>query len=228
MVDLIIKESDFMDPLILNYDFSQENSVRERVVYDLSNNKNDGELVNDVRYNDIYEGCLSFTGKGGYVKVSDSDSLDLPDRVFSIVVVFNCIELEGQQILISKGKSDINEEYTISFSERSIYWDFGANGFALADIPKIEEDTWHTLVATYDVYDKIKGKIYFDGSLMPVRIAGSGQHIVNSKSDLYIGNQNAGKIYHANKKPFNGLIKKVQIHTKLMSEEEIKNLHNAL
>src|SRR4029077_12147513 len=116
--------------------------------------------------------AFSFDG-GGYVRVPDSSNLQLPDAPFSIDLWFNANSVDNDQILLSKGVSDANEEYTIDLGSggTSIYWDYGNQGYVTASVT-VTPNQWYHLVVTYDPNASPRGAVYLNG--VAQAIVGSG------------------------------------------------------
>ncbi|HLF84050.1 MAG TPA: C25 family cysteine peptidase [Blastocatellia bacterium] len=171
---------------------------------------------------------FSFDGSG-FVTVPDSASLQLPDAPFSIDLWFKANTTSTSQMILSKGISDANEEYSINLTDGGgIYWDYGGlQAFVASDTAGVVAGQWYHLTVLYDPALSPRGKIYLNGVEQAITAAGVGAHIASSGSALYLGTQNAGSPYYGARVSFNGVIDEVEIFNRALSATEIRSLANA-
>jgi hypothetical protein len=173
--------------------------------------------------------AFSFNGSS-FVTVPDNPSLQLPDAPFSIDLWFNTSTTATSQMILSKGVSDANEEYSINLlTGGGIYWDYGGlQGDVVSNVGAIQAGQWYHLTVLYDpAFGFPRGKIYLNGVEQTITSFGVGAHIASSGSALYIGSQNAGSPYYAARVSFNGLIDEVEIFNRTLSQTEIQKIYNA-
>ena len=103
--------------LVGSWHFSEATGTRAT---DSSGKGNDGTLTNGPLWTSSGKAgyALQLDGANDYVAVSDSTSLNLPDAGFSIEAWFKTGS-SASQILLSKGVSDTNEEYTVNIMSPS-------------------------------------------------------------------------------------------------------------
>jgi len=211
--------------LVGSWHFSEGAGTRAA---DSSGNGNDGTLTNGPLWNASGKAgyALQFDGVNDYVAVSDSANLNLPDAGFSIEAWFKTGS-SASQILLSKGVSDANEEYTVNIEPGRVYFDYGAGtGYVIAST-SVADNQWHHIALLYNTAWSPKGKVYVDGVEKTITQSGGGSHIVSSGSALYIGTQAAGAFYYGGRSPFSGLIDEVRIYNRSLSAQEIQARYNA-
>jgi hypothetical protein len=174
--------------------------------------------------------AFSLDGTNDYVRIPDSPSLQQPDAPFAISAWFRTDDAARNQILLSKGLSDANEEYSINLQDDgSIYWDYGdaSSGWCRTVVGLLTAVQWHHLVTLYDPSANPKGRIFLDGVERVIENGGSGGHVVSSGSPLYLGTQNAGAFYYGGRKSFQGQLDEVAIFNRLLTPGEIALLHGS-
>lgn len=215
------------DGLVLYLDAINEESYAGKgdVWIDLSGSGNHGELTYGIN---MEEKGLCFSKSKQFVKVNDSYTLNFNNQ-FTISTWFRTKNFANVEILFSKGISDNLEEYSLSFvGSKSVYWDYGfKQSYVYASIPDISDNEWHNIVAMYNHEDSPAGSIYFDGVKSTILSYGNSDHIQATGSNLYIGNQNAGVIYHPDRFPFRGLINSFLAYNRALSEAEIVSNYEA-
>ncbi len=197
-----------------------------------SANSNDGILVGDTTYVTGRVGqAYSLDGTGDYVDVQDSLDLQLPDAGFTIDLWFRPSVVGVSQILLSKGVSDLNEEYTINLlADGSIYWDYGdLDAFVTTGPLGIAANQWYHLAVVYDpaLAPNPRGRVYLNGVLQANVGGDIAGHTVSSGSSLYIGTQAAGVPYYAGRVSFNGLLDEIEIIGSVLSQPEIQAIYDA-
>ena len=196
---------------------------------DLGANHNNGKLVGEAGYGSGKVGpAFAFDGNG-FVSIPDSPSLQLPDAPFSIALWFQTDDPTRNQVLLSKGLADANEEYTLNLRpDGSIYWDYGGTtAYITSAAGAVSSTQWYYLVAMYDPASSPPGAVYLNGAAQNVVASGSGAHIVSSGSNLYLGSQNAGSPYYSGRVSFLGQIDEVAIFNRALSTNEIASLYTA-
>ena len=221
----VSKQAVFYNPpeqgLVASYSF-------EGNANDGSGNGNTGTASGGVTYSAGKSGqAISLDGTG-YVEVGDSQYIQLPNSGFSIELWFKPNSLTSDQIILSKGVSDANEEYSINLgSNGEIYFDYGNNAYAVTSAGAASSpNQWYHLVAVYDPATSPRGKIYINGILQSNAASADGEHIVSSGSNLYIGSQNRATPYYGGRTLFNGVIDEVKIYNKALTVSEIQNEYN--
>ncbi|MBK7705907.1 MAG: hypothetical protein IPJ30_09035 [Acidobacteria bacterium] len=191
---------------------------------------NDGLMNGDATYAPgKSELAFSFDGNGDFIRVSDATDIRLPSTGFAIGLWFRTYAVGSSQMILSKGVSDENEEFSINLTaERSIYWDYGGLTSYVTTTPlPIATGNWYYLTVVYDPSASVKGKVYLNGIEQPLSATATGDHIVNSGSDLYIGTQNGGSPYYLNRVSFNGLIDEVGFVGRVLTASEILSIYEA-
>ena len=189
-----------------------------------------GLLAGNAAYSTGIVGqAFSFDGNGDFLGVGDSPDIQFPTGGFSINMWFRTGSLSNSQMLLSKGISDENEEYSINLTEdKSIYWDYGGLHAFVTTVPlPIAADKWHNLTVIYDPDLSVKGKVYLDGVQRDIAVGETGSHIPTIGSHMYIGSQNAGAPYYTGRVSFNGRIDEVAMFAGVLSDAEIRAIYNA-
>jgi uncharacterized repeat protein (TIGR01451 family)/CSLREA domain-containing protein len=202
--------------------YAAENNANDR------QGPNNGTLVGGATFapGKVGQG-FNFDGSG-FVTVPDSPSLQLPDAPFSIDLWFKTNTTATSQIILSKGVSDANEEYSISLDDGGIYWDYGgAQAFVKAETAGVVAGRWYHLTVLYDPALNPRGKIYLNGVEQTITSSNAGAHIASSGSALYLGSQNAGSPYYPGRVSFNGLIDEVELFNRALTQPQIAALADA-
>lgn len=211
--------------LVLYYNFNKD---EEKKISDVSGKKNDG-IIKGATWTPQGKsgGAMEFDGQSSYVMVpSDSPAFkkNTPDAGFALSAWFKTSS-PASQILLSKGVSDLNEEYSVNIEKGQIYFDYGAGQAYVVVAANVTDNEWHLLVATYNTSWNPKGKVYVDGEEKTTMLSkGTGSHIPNTGSNVYIGTQNAGSPYYPGRASFTGLIDEVAIWTRSLDASAVKEL----
>ncbi len=188
--------------------------------YDSSGYNNNGTLCNGPTWVEgKYGKALSFDGVDDYVRVADSDSLDVTNDI----TIEAWVKTDGwtgtDQVIVSKfDYPSADEAYALYISEGEIGFILSSDGGTtgrthLTSTYTLNIDQWYHIVATYSSSDSTT-KLYVNGSYIDSTTHTGG--IYNSAQPLKIGIVNA-----ANQAPFNGRIDEVKIYNRALSEEEI-------
>jgi len=181
--------------------------------YDLTENSNNGTLINGVTYNSPLKGSLEFNGSDQYVSVSGSTNIPVGNSNYTIGVWFNADTL-GNKGLVGWGNYGTTNEvnaFRLSSNGLTNYW-FGND---LSVTTTISAGTWTYAVATFDGTTR---SIYVNGSLI-----GSDTptgHNVTTSSNLTIGLTNTTEY-------FDGYIGDVQIFSRAITPSEVSKNYDS-
>jgi len=207
-----------IDGVVGAWHFDEENGT---IAHDTSGEGNDGTLYDGNTTNDDgntppqwtggkFGKALSFDGVDDYVKVEDSDSLDITDEITAVAWVKT--SNTAAQTVVGK-KSEIL--LRIDGSGNAVFGINDGTGWYEAISTKFVCDgNWHFLVGTFNGSSI---KIFVDESLAKETLKTTT--IQDTTNPLTIG-QLAGLNY------FNGTIDEVCIYNRALSEEEISDLYN--
>ena len=129
----------------------------------------------------------------------------------------------ADQVFLSKGVSDPNEEYSII---RLGYWDYGGNAYVQTSAFS-NDGNWRFVGVVYNASSSPRGSIYYNGAAQSISTSGSGSHIVSSGSNLYIGTQGNGTPYYGGRVSWSGLLDDVRIYSRALTASEISAIYNA-
>lgn len=181
--------------------------------YDLTENSNNGVLINGVTYNSSVKGYLVFNGSNQYVSVSGNTNIPIGNSNYTIGVWFNADTL-GDKGLVGWGNygttNEVNE-FKLTSSGLTNSWQ--ANDLSVTTT--ITPGNWYYAVATFNGTTR---SIYVNGSLV-----GSDTptgHNVTTSSNLTIGVTN-------NTGYFDGDIGDFQIFDRAITPTEILQNYNS-
>jgi hypothetical protein len=181
--------------------------------YDLTENSNNGVLINGVTYNSSVKGYLAFNGSNQYVSVSGNTNIPVGNSNYTIGVWFNADTL-GDKGLVGWGNYGTTNEvnaFRLTSNGLTNYW--WANDLSVTTT--ITPGNWYYAVATFDGTTR---SIYINGSLV-----GSDTptgHNVTTSSNLTIGVTNSTEY-------FDGSIGDVQIFDRAITPTEILQNYNS-
>ncbi|MFH8093175.1 MAG: LamG-like jellyroll fold domain-containing protein [Candidatus Aenigmatarchaeota archaeon] len=203
---------DFDSSLRGYWAFNEESGI---YVYDNSTFSNTGILVNGpTRAAGIFGNALQFNGSN-YVRVNDSDSLDLTNAL----TIEAWIKTNRTGSILSKLDSYNNGYNLLLYESGGTYFislKMMCNSWVEASVAaNYTDNQWHHIAVTYDSNTE-NIIFYFDGEKKLSNTSASG-NITNSVGPLLIGRDNSS----AQPKYFNGSIDEVKIHSRVLTWEEI-------
>ena len=193
-------------------------------VYDASDNGNDGTLTNGPKWTADSSplagggGSLKFDGSDDYVKVFDSDSLDITDAI--------TMEAWVKTDSYSGSKDILEKNYYMYYIRQTwigdgvlrIYIKINGTyrGVSYNNPSYMWNNQWHHIVGTWN-----NGPIrmYIDGILVNASADYSGSIDISNDS-LYIGYSKSSE------ESFNGSIDEVRIYNRALSAEEVRYHYN--
>jgi hypothetical protein len=201
--------------------------------HDDSSNGNDGTVYGAASVDGIWGKALSFDGIDDYVRVPDSDSLDLTTSgtLAAWVMIPVGAEFEHRGVVAKMERSTHKVSYELWFETtntgpsgtsgpgiRGLAFDGSLPTSAITQ-QDIRDDRWHHLAFTWNAGE---GIIYVDGQNVTQKTeVGAGGAMV-SDFDLYIGRYHYdpdGKWYL-----LEGSIDEVRIYDRTLSDDEISQL----
>lgn len=191
---------------------------------DLSNNQNNGTLVNGPTFDSANAGSLNFDGVDDYVTVSHNSNINLVDTVsleawIKYTATSNTVLIEKSnnnthyqfQVFNNTQGSGISGELVFMLQSNSNNW--VVSGIATND------GNWHHVVGTYN-RSMSTAKIYVDGVLRNSNPSISNGPTSNTQP-LLIGSRSGAA-------GFGGSIAGVKIYNRAISAEEVQQNFNAL
>ena len=184
---------------------------------DISGNSNNGVLINNVGFNPLNEGYLTFNGTNTYVSISDSSTLKI-----SKLITIQCIFYINQYIawagLIGRN-SDTKSVYALSLSPASQRLRFNYNNIEpwssnVESTSTIPTGQW---IYSAAVYDGTNIKIYLNGVLDKIQNVGSFTFDTATGFNIDIGYDNPGGNEY-----FNGNISLCSVYNRSLSDTEIR------
>lgn len=202
---LSIKDKD----LLLYYSF---NDVNGKVVTDLSQNKNDGEIAGTVKSVDgKYGKALEFS-EAGEVK---APHIELNDKSFTVCLWVNPNLVGGtEQVVFSQ--TQVNAQNTSLhfriYTSGQIRMGFYSNDLDAPGALKAEE--WAHICFWLDVDNKAR-RIYVNGEQVAEDAGKAGIAYLGTAGDTMVGS------WGATGQKFNGIIDEVQVWDRALSDKEI-------
>jgi hypothetical protein len=199
------------------------NEDNDTVVYDLSNFKNNGNLINGVeRVESRFKKVLSFNGTNNYVNLSLPNLFnDINNNDFTIAFWLNSRDLNVYSnwirvIDITKNSSNYTQ-FTIpeNNSIQFMVTDTGTKIQSKANFV-FEKNEWYFLVGTWNANTK-KVDIYVNGDLKSVTGSSAGISGANDTFNFGRRSNNAGY--------YNGLLSDVRIYDRVLTNQEIVELY---
>jgi hypothetical protein len=213
------------DGLVLHLDAGNTSSYPGTGIdwYDLTNNDNDGTLLNGASYVTDGGGSISFDGVNDYVNYGDVMNKD-GSTPFSVGVTFNADTL-GLVGLISKYKWNSWNGFIVCIISNKIYFLIGNgsnNAILVRGSTTITTGVYYNIVVTYDGSTNASGvNIYVNGVL---------ESMVTSVDNFTGGLSNTDNLtVGAFSDPtgyFNGNIYSSQIYNRALTESEIQQNYN--
>ncbi len=196
---------------------------------DSSGNPNNGTFVGGATFSDgkVRQGYI-FNGTG-YVRVPDSNSLDVTTQFTMDAWINPSISHNGvpQGGIISKiGGSGGNNGYqfVLNGNNTTLECMFNASGEPwpqnklVATVPGgVPINAWSHAACTYDNSDL---KIYFNGTLVGTLNVGP-KTVINSSSALRVGSDENNNVF------FTGRIDEAEVYNRALSQSEIQSIINA-
>jgi hypothetical protein len=181
--------------------------------YDLTENSNNGVLINGVTYNSSVKGHLGFNGSNQYVSVSGNTNIPVGNSNYTIGVWFSADTL-GDKGLVGWGNYGTTNEvnaFRLTSNGLTNYW--WTNDLSVTTT--ITPGNWYYAVATFDGTTR---SIYVNGVLVGSDTP-TGHNVPNS-TNLTIGVTNSTEY-------FDGSIADVQIFDRAITPTEILQNYNS-
>lgn len=215
------------------------NEGKGDVAKDTTVNKNDGTLENSPKWLDGKLGKgLEFDGKGAYVAVAKSDSLDISDKVTIVGWVYPYFYGQsGEKDPDPASGSSVN---ILSYMESAgsyigpFWWEYRNNGqvnayfaalpantYLTPTIQKLPVDKWSHIAATYDSSSGV-ANVYLDGVLAQT-LSNAAFGSLKAGVELAIGTGKGGADYG---KPFNGKLDEIAVFHTALSQKDVENIMN--
>jgi hypothetical protein len=190
------------------------------VAYDFSGNGNHGVLKNGASF---LNNSLFLDGINDFVEVPDYNTLSSPNAV-SMFVRVNSTDIQSRwNDVLGKGVSDTDEELTFYYVSSQAWFDVGYPYAAI--LPTFYNNTWITFANTYQkTSSSAIMQMTFNGNLKTLWQSGNFQFNVTPNSyPLTIGK----RWYNSDpsSRTFKGYIDYVMIFNKVLTESEIRSLH---
>jgi hypothetical protein len=215
------------------------NEGKGDVAKDITKNANDGELKNSPKWVDgkLAKG-LEFDGKGAYVTVVKSDSLDIADKITIAAWVYPYFygQSEKKEVNAADGKSVnilSNMESAGSYTG-PFWWEYRNNGqvnayfaalpantYLTPTIPKLPVDKWSHIAATYDSSNGV-ANVYLDGVLAQT-LSNAAFGSLKAGVELAIGTGKGAADYG---KPFNGILDEIAVFHTALTQKDVENIMN--
>ena len=216
------------DGLVLHLDAGNTSSYPGTGIdwYDLTNNDNDGMLVNGPTYDSGNGGSISFDGVNDRF-ISDNNIGIVGNAKRTVEIWFRPSSDIGRQTLVSMGVAASKSAFQIEYNgylggPNNIYFvGWNHDEYTTSTLPL---NTWSHVTVTYGggiISDTDGIKIYYNG--IPQTLSGSGSIILNTTdSKYYVGYDGTATRQH-----FNGNISNVRIYNRALTESEIQQNYNA-
>ncbi|MBU0456781.1 MAG: LamG-like jellyroll fold domain-containing protein [Nanoarchaeota archaeon] len=201
--------------LLFHFDNRSEYGENDMLIYDFSENGNNGTCSNCPAFNltgGKFAGAPKFDGSNDYVSVSNDASLNLNDMTIELWI--KRTSDASWNGIVEKGN---NNQYRLKFAGNNKI-DFLVSGFGnLVTTKSIPLNTWTHIAATFNDTDNGNDvmRIYIDGVLQAYTPPRWGTP-ATTDSQLVIGA--LGSLSHH----FPGYIDELAIHNKTLGAEEIK------
>lgn len=196
------------DSELVGYWPFEENSGN--IVYDMTDNNNDGTIYNAVRVEGKQDQALHFDGVDDYVQIPDSNSLDLTDQITIAAWVKPDSVCNYNNPLVQKDDS-YGLKLTDSNQAIGYVW-FGSEPHGSTTL--LSSGKWYYLVATFN---RGLHQIYVNGVLENESLDGTTL-IPQSANPVYFAS-GAWGCY------FNGTLDEVRIYKATFTPEQIQNLY---
>ena len=190
------------------------------VAYDLSGNGNHGVLKNGASF---LNNALFLDGINDYVEVPDSNTLSSPNAV-SMFVRVNSTDIQSRwNDVLGKGVSDTDEELAFWYINSQSWFDVGYP-YAATNI-SYYNNIWYTFTNTYQkTSSSAIMRMAYDGTLRTLWQSGNFNYTITPNAyPLTIGK----RWYNSDpsSRTFKGYIDYVMIFNKVLTDSEIKSLH---
>jgi len=194
--------------LYMPFDYNHSSGV----VYDYSNNSNDGEMINfasNYTVDGVFGGAYEFDGVDDYLQVLESFSL----KTISLMFYSESSISAGSSITLANLDSTSNPIW-MSTASYLLQLTVPGNQVIRSNVSTIDSG-WHHVVF---VVNESNSKIYYDGQ----DVTGSTTLTVDSvtASDFELGRRNTGNYY------FNGSIDEVMIWNRSLNSTEVATIYN--
>jgi len=190
------------------------------IAYDFSGNGNHGLLKNGASF---LNNSLFLDGINDFVEVPDSNTLSSPNAV-SMFVRVNSTDIQTRwNDVLGKGVSDTDEELAFWYISSQAWFDVGYPYAAI--LPSFTNNTWITFTNTYQkTSSSAIMQMTFNGNLRTLWQSGNFQYNVTPNSyPLTIGKRWFNS--DPSSRTFKGYIDYVMIFNKVLTDSEIKSLH---
>jgi hypothetical protein len=215
------------------------NEGKGDVAKDITKNANDGALKNSPKWVDGKSGKgLEFDGKGAYVAVAKSDSLDIADKI--TIVAWTHPYFYGQSGKKDPDPASGSSVNILSYMESAgsyigpFWWEYRNNGqvnayfaalpantYLTPTIQKLPVDKWSHIAATYDSSSGV-ANVYLDGVLAQM-LSNAGFGSLKAGVELAIGTGKGAADYG---KPFNGKLDEIAVFHTALTQKDVENIMN--
>jgi len=185
--------------------------LRSNFILDISNNLNNGTLVNGVGYSGDNGGSLSFDGVDDGVNCGNNSSLNVGNNITANAWFYvNSIAL--YQAILGKVTSDFGLGWELANSSGTFRTTFRPSGTQInLQIGSLSVGNWYMGTMTYD---NTTARLYLNGVQTGSTTSG-GPVTLNSTEPLTIGRRVQGNFY-------NGNIAQVSIYNRALTAQEIQ------
>jgi hypothetical protein len=201
------------------------NEASGNIVYDTSENANNGIINGANRVNGISGSGLYFDGISNYVNITNSPGLNPANEItLEAWIKPNNVLSQGWNKIIAKPFTSPAypwQQYALTLYNGRFFFELNTNGSKseVSNSIALENDTWYYVVGTYDGSEM---KIYVNGELNGT-LPKSGI-IPSYPTNLHIG---AGIYSGLNTEFINGTIDEVRILDRDLSAQEVKAAYEA-
>ena len=187
---------------------------------DLSENKNDGEIVGNAKWTDGKHGkCLEFAA-GSYVKMNEIPSYDVSEAITLMAWVNTNTVTTWARVIDKSQWQDNGFDLALSQVSAAPLFEFFVNNAtsqALANTP-VNDGKWHFIVGT------------FGNKTLRIYVNGIKENEVKSTGDVNIKTNNwpitiGVEANNLTGQPYVGMIDEVAIFNRELSENEIQNIY---
>lgn len=198
-------------------------------VADISNNNNNGELVNGTTFNSLNLGNIIFDGTDDYINVSNSETLNFTNQATISIWIYPFSVTQGNFAgLVAKntGGGTNRQSYTLSWRQVSnALWAQICDGNSTyntisAPLPTIA-NVWYNIVFTWSGSQLV---LYNNGVVIGTLTQTINCQILTTSLTIggftYKGSGGAGE-------PFNGRIANMQLYNRALTADEILQNYNS-
>jgi outer membrane protein assembly factor BamB len=198
------------------------NESTGNVIYDETDNHNDGTIHGASWVGGKFETALSFDGINDYVEIPDDDSLDDMLEISIETWIYIPLDTVENKVIIAKDSGTYNSSYALRFDfpKRLQFYVFNETDaeWVAYTLPSISNE-WFYVVGTYDGETV---RLFLNGTEVGTRNADIAGKIQNSNAQVCIGRYSS-----LNSGLFNGIIDEVVIRNRALSAQNILDYYNS-